>query len=273
MRELRGRNALVTGASRGIGPVLATALVREGVNLVITARSADQLESVAASLEAPGVRVVAVPADLARPEDRQSLVARAREELGETDLLVNNAGLRQAVAFAQVEPAEIDRVMQTNALAPMHLARLLLPGMLERRAGHIVNIASVAGKVGVPFEAAYSASKAALVEWSAALRVELKGTGVGVSCICPGYVHDPLTTPPAQRRRAPRLLGAVSPERVAEATVTAIQRERGEVLVMPLPVRPLLALAELAPGLRDRALAALGVKQRNRQIATSSEHD
>lgn len=273
MRELRGQNALLTGASRGIGPVIAHALAREGVNLALTARSADELGSVAADLAALGIRVAVVPADLANQASLQALARRAEHELGQVDILVNNAGLRQTVEFARLDPAGIDLVMQTNVLAPMHLARLLLPAMLDRRSGHIVNIASVAGKVGVPFEAAYSASKAAMIEWSAALRVELHGTGVGVSCISPGYVRDPDATPAAARRRAPRLIGAVPPERVARATVRAIQRDRGDVLVMPLPVRPLLALAELAPGLRDRALEALGVKRRNQRIATSTDRD
>jgi short-subunit dehydrogenase len=267
--ELRGKNVLLTGSSRGIGPVIAHALAREGANLALTARSADELGSVAADLAAEGVRVTVVPADLGDSEAIAPLIERVRRELGEVDVLVNNAGMRQTAEFASLDPSAMQEVMQTNVMAPMLLTRLLLPGMIERGSGHIVNIASVAGKVGVPFEAAYSASKAALVEWSAALRVELEGSGVGVSCICPGYVRATEATPSPRRRRAPRLIGSVPPARVAQAVVSAIRDNRREVLVMPLPVRPLLALAELSPWLRDRALGALGVKRRNRDVAAS----
>jgi short-subunit dehydrogenase len=190
MKNLRGKNAILTGGSRGMGPVIGRALAREGVNLVLVARTEGLLKEVAADLARVGVRTLAKPADLTDPEARRRLVAEATAELGPIDLLVNNAGVDQVGLFTDFSEADIARMVENNVTTPLMLTRLVLPGMLQRRRGHIVTLAALAGKKGGAYISTYSATKAALIEWNSALREELAGTGVGASVICPSFVSD-----------------------------------------------------------------------------------
>ena len=131
--------------------------------------------------------MLAVPSDVTKAADRQALVARAQAEFGRIDVLVNNAALEELGHYAEQDPATLERIIATNLLAPMLLARAVLPAMLAERCGHIVNIASLAGRTGMPFGAAYSGSKGGLAEWSISLAAELRDSGVAVSVICPGF--------------------------------------------------------------------------------------
>jgi short-subunit dehydrogenase len=258
MRNLRNTVALVTGASRGIGPHIARALAREGAQLALAARSAQALEGVAASLRADGARVVALPADVGRTEDRAALVRRVEESLGPIDLLVNNAGVESEGAFLSLGADAIDQTVAVNLTAPMQLTRLVLPGMLERRRGHVVNVASTGGKKGVAFDALYCGTKAGVIEWTSGLRSELKGTGVSLSAVCPGYVTgEGMFARFAMR--APWTIGSCTPEQVAAAVVVAIRRDRPETIVNSMPIRPLLALSALSPGLGLWIVDALGI--------------
>jgi short-subunit dehydrogenase len=249
---------LLTGASRGIGPHIARALAREGVDLAVTARSADQLRAIASELGALGVRAVAVPADLRNAAERERLVRDADALLGGIDILVNNAALDSSGAFASLDLPTLAATIDTNLTAPMHLTSLVLPGMRERRAGHIVNVASLAGKKAVPYEALYGGTKAGLIEWTSALRIELHGSGVSLSAICPGYV-----TGEGMFARwgvaPPRLVGSTTPSAVANAVVRAIRQDRAEVLVNSMPVRFWLALYALAPGFTARLVDLVGL--------------
>jgi short-subunit dehydrogenase len=263
MIQLRGGIALVTGGSRGLGPYIARALAREGMDVVLTARDAAGLEQVAASVRALGVRATTVPADLASAADRERL-AREAEAVGAIDVLVNNAGVEAEGPFTALDAATIARTVEVNVTAPIHLARLLLPGMVARRQGHLVHLASLAGKKGAPYDAVYSGTKAALVEWSSGLRPELRGTGVGSSVICPGYV----TGEGMFARfgmRPPPLLGSCTPEQVAQAVVRAIRKDEPEIIVNSRPVRPLLSLYQLFPSLGERLLGWLGVTEFQRR--------
>ena len=270
MKELRGKNAIITGTSRGIGPYIGRALAREGVNLAVAARSAEELEAVANELAALGVRTVAIPTDVTDDAARRALVERAEAELGPIDILVNNAGMEQVSRFARQAPEVIVKIIETNLIGSMLLARQMLPGMLERRRGHIVNMASLAGKKGTGYIAVYSATKAALIEWTAALRTELEGSGVGASVICPGFVSEAGMFV-GYGRPAPRLTGTVRPERVGSAVVRAIRNDLQEVLVSPSPIRPLLALNTLAPGLGNAVVKRMGVVGLFRGLAEERE--
>ena len=266
MKELRNKNAVLTGASRGIGPYIARALAEEGVNLALAARSALELEAVAAELAALGARAVAIPADVSDDAARRSLLQQAEAQLGPVDILVNNAGIEQVYSFAKQAPEEIARIINTNLVGSLLLTRQALPGMLERRRGHIVTIASLAGKRGMAYIATYSATKAGLIEWTGALRAELEGTGVSASVICPGFVADAGMFA-GYGRKAPRLAGTVPPARVAQAVVRAIRNDRGEVIVSPSPIRPLLALNTAAPGLGAAIVRRMGVVRFFRAVA------
>lgn len=258
MRRLRGANALVTGGSRGIGPHIARALAREGVNVAISARSAERLAEVATSLAIHGVGLAALPADLTIAHERGSLIDRAVDALGPIDILVNNAAVDSAGAFLALDGERVSAIVELNVVAPIELTRLVLPGMLARRRGHVVNLSSLAGKQGVPYDAVYSGTKAALVAWTHALGAEFRGAGVGFSVVCPGFVRGE-----GMFARfgveAPTIPGATTPDRVACAVLRAIRRDLAEVIVNPVPVRPLLALGATVPNHVTRLLDLLGV--------------
>ena len=253
MDNIAGKTIVLTGASQGLGLVMARALADAGAKLVLAARNADALAQVAQELQARGTRALAVPCDVTRERDRQTLLKQALAESGPIDVLVNNAGIEELAAYAEQDPAMVTRIIETNLLAPMLLARAALPAMLERKAGHIVNIASLAGRTGMPFGSAYAGSKGGLAEWSISLAAELQGSGVAVSVICPGFTGG--TGMHARKQLpAPRSIGESRPEDVANALLQTLKKPRVEIIVNPKPVRLLMALRALAP----EAALALG---------------
>ncbi|HEX4300491.1 MAG TPA: SDR family NAD(P)-dependent oxidoreductase [Gammaproteobacteria bacterium] len=266
MGPLSGKSVVLTGASQGLGVVMARALAAEGADLLLAARSEDKLKAVALAMP-PGSRVLVQVADVTSAADRSALLARAAREFGALDVLINNAGVEELGSYAEQEPAVLQRIVETNLLAPMFLTREALPAMLARGAGHVVNIASLAGRTGMPFGAAYSGSKGGLAEWSISLAAELRDTGVAVSVICPGFVAE---TGMFSRKGAPapRSIGASSPEAVANAVLKVLRTRKVEVVVNPKPVRLLMALKALSP---EAALAVgrrLGLLDFLKRIST-----
>jgi len=270
MEDLRGKNAVITGASRGVGVYIARALAAKGVNVALVARTADQLARVAQDLGNMGVQAIDVPADVTVAADRSALVAEVERRLGQIDILVNNAAIIEWSKFEQEEPADIGRIIETNLMAPLYLTRMVLPGMVERRSGHIINIDSLAGKVGIPFEAAYAASKGGLLQWSSALRVELEDAGVYVTSVLPSYITE-VGQWADTGLVAPRLAGAVSPRSVAAAVVQALRGNPPEIIVRSMPTRPLLALGELIPGIGARIMKSMGLVSMHRRLAERHE--
>jgi short-subunit dehydrogenase len=245
MANLTGKNIVLTGASQGLGEVMAHTLAAEGADLVLAARSIQKLADLAGSLPGVGSKVVK-RTDVTVAEDRAALIAFASREFGPIDVLVNNAGVEELGPFAEKDPAVLERIIATNLLAPMLLAREVLPAMLARGSGHVVNIASLAGRTGMPFGSAYSGSKGGLAEWSISLAAELSGSGVAVSVICPGFVDG---TGMFSRKHiaAPKSLGVSHPEDVARALLKVLVTRNVEVVVNPKPVRLLMALKALSP--------------------------
>ncbi len=272
MRRLQGRNGIITGASRGLGVYIARALAARGVNLMLVARSAGDLERVRSGIESLGVRCVCVAADVGDLAALGLLVSRAEAELGPVDLLINNAGIERSSDYHSLKLDEIQRALAVNLQAPMLLSRLVLPGMLERRRGHIVNVASLAGLAGIAFNEAYGATKHGLVGFTRSLRLSLqaRGTPVSASAVCPGYTR---TSGMYQQHvqnggvPAPFLLGAGRPEAVAAAVVRAIRRDLPEVIVNPMPVRPLLLLWNLFPRFAEWLQHKLGLTVMGRLVA------
>jgi NAD(P)-dependent dehydrogenase (short-subunit alcohol dehydrogenase family) len=179
--------ALVTGGGRGIGRAIALRLASEGWRVAITARSADQLAETAALKRGA---ITAIPADVSHPADVSSLMRRAEGELGPVDLLVNNAGTGGPMgAFWENDPEAWWRCLEVNLRGPMLLCREVMPGMVARRSGRIVNIASGAGTQAFPNMSAYVASKTALVRFSEQLAMEAQPFGVRVFPVGPGMVR------------------------------------------------------------------------------------
>ena len=273
MRELGGRTAIVTGASRGIGPYICRALAAEGMNIVLAARSLSGLDQVSAALQSAGAQTLVVSTDVADAHNRKTLVEQAVARFGAVDVLVNNAGIETAGEYATTGPAEIEQLLAVNLTAAMQLAREVLPGMLQRRRGHIVNIASLAGKAPVPYNVPYAASKAGLLGFSRSLHAELRGTGVGVSAISPGFVSDAGMFHDSSQLatvKASRMLGTSTPGHVAAAVVRAIRTNKVDTIVNhSRPMRPFFVLDAAAPGLVIRLLPLFGANRIMREMANA----
>lgn len=226
MRDLTGAVALLTGASSGIGPIIARRLHREGVRLVLSARRRPELEALARELV--GSRVVT--ADLSRRGEPERLA----DEVGPVDILIANAGVPASGSLLDLDVTHADRALDVNLRAPIVLTRRLLPGMVQRGRGHVVLMASMAGQVPMPKMTIYAATKFGLRGFGHALRAELRGTGVGVSLVSPIFVREAGMWAETGRR-AP--LGEVRPEQVAAAVVRAIRHDRSEVTVAPFGAR------------------------------------
>ncbi len=230
--ELRGASCILTGASRGLGVYIAEDLARRGVNLALAARSDEELQKTAEIAKRYGVEALPIPTDVSRRDDLESLIGKTKAEFGAIDILVNNAGIEHYVDFPAADPELIEEIMRVNFIAPATLTRLVLPDMIERGRGHIVNIASVAGKTAVPYNVIYSSSKHALVGFSWSLREELKDKGIGVSVVCPGFVSDSgMFHEWSKGKKPPGMTQSVTPEKVAAATIEAIEKNKAEVIV------------------------------------------
>jgi short-subunit dehydrogenase len=231
MTTIAGKTIVITGASRGLGASLAHALAQaDQVTIVGIARSSQELAVVGAEVTAAGGDWVGIPFDISQLERLPLLVETIQASVSQVDILINNAGIEIYSAFQDYSLADLQAVINTNLIAAMELSRLLLPEMLRRSSGHIVNMSSLAAKKGHPYDSIYSASKAGLQMWSDALRQELWKTGVEVSIICPGYVCDQglLTNTGIP---APKLAGSSTSERVVQAIVQAIMHNRAEIWV------------------------------------------
>jgi len=213
--RIKGKTAIVTGASSGLGRATALLLAKYGASVALVARRQELLEEVATEALAMGGggTVLAMPSDVGDPAQVSASMDLIRERLGEPDILVNAAGVGIWKRFAEVTDAEHHAMMQVNYWGAFHWIRHVLPGMRERRRGRIVNVSSGAGKIGFSVTSGYSASKFALTGLSEALHRELLGSGVGVSCIHPGSMrtsfwneaNTPTSQLPPLIRFAPKL--------------------------------------------------------------------
>ena len=246
-RSLHGKVVAITGAARGIGRATAWALAREGARIAIGDLDADLAEETAAALpaEAIGVRL-----DVTDRDSFAAFVARAEERLGPIDVLINNAGIMPLGRFWEEDDDVARRIIDVNVHGVLYGMKLVIPGMLRRGSGHIVNIASQAGKAGIPGGATYSASKHAVVGVSEAVRGELRDTGIEISCVMPVVVNTELGSGLVRSRG----VKPVEPEDVAEAIVGALKRPRFDVHV-PRSAGVVQILGALLPRAGREALA------------------
>ena len=212
---------VVTGASSGIGAATAEAFARKGARVVCVARRADKLAETVARCEAVGGRAVAVPADVADAHTPELVLKETESAFGPIDILVNNAGLGMALPAATVTMDDVRRVFEVNFFGPVALTLAVLPGMLDRKRGSIVNVTSVSGYVPNPGESPYGATKAALSRWAHGLAVELAGSGVHVGVVSPGPI-DTEMAPGADEYK----MKLYPPSVVADAITNAVEKER-----------------------------------------------
>jgi short-subunit dehydrogenase len=238
--DLSGRTALLTGASGGIGNAIARALHRQGATLKVSGRRAEVLEKLASELRD---RVEVLPADLSRLDEVASLAERA----GAVDIVVNNAGLPGSGELTEYSAEEVDRAIVVNLHAPIRLTHALLPAMLERGRGHLVYVSSAAGKIMFGGASLYTATKFGLRGFGASLHDELHGTGVGATTVFPGFISDAGMFADSGVK-LPTGVGTKPPEKVAEAVIEAIEKNRAEIDVAPVAVRATGKLAGIAPG-------------------------
>jgi short-subunit dehydrogenase len=247
---LRDRVVLVTGASRGIGAAVAVAAAAKGAKVGLLARTEDDLRGVLATV---GGRGAVAAADVADPAALHDAIASLEADLGPVDVLVANAGIGAYGPFVDITPEEMERLVRVNILGTMYPVRAVLPGMIARRRGHIVTIGSIAGRIGSPFEAAYSATKFAGVGFTEALAVEVAPYGVAVSLVNPGVVATAFGEARGHPydRASPK---PISAEAVAAAVIEAVERRRAEVYV-PRWFRPAVIVRHLLPPMFRRGTA------------------
>jgi 3-oxoacyl-[acyl-carrier protein] reductase len=202
LSNLEGKIALVTGAGRGIGKAVSLSLVQAGCRVVLSARTHEQIEAVQKEILSQGGDALAIPADLTMDEDVQRLVKETQAKWGAVDILINNAGWGKRASVVNASLTDWDQTFRLNLRAPMVLAKALLPSMIAKREGAVINIGSVSGKTGEANGAAYSASKFGLIGFTQSLYEEVREHGIKVAVILPGFVDTPLIPPNRQLDRS-----------------------------------------------------------------------
>ena len=241
------RTVLITGASSGIGKALARRLAAGGVEVALVARRRPEMESLAEEIRDAGGKAVVLPADLRQPEESRRVVTEAEQRFGRLDLLVANAGIGSDGPVTEVTWEKLSDTMMVNALAPMAAIHAALPGMLQRRFGYIAGISSLASYRGLPRSGAYSCSKAALSTFLESVRIDIRGSGVSVTDIHPGFIRTPMTS--RHEFIMPFLMEA---DRAAGIILDAIVR-RKPVCNFPWQMALVLRLVRaLPPSLFDR---------------------
>lgn len=260
--EITGRTALLTGATGGIGHAIARALHARGAKLILTGRRADVLEPLAAELSA-----TALAADLALRADVDRLI----DEAGHADIVVNNAALPASGPLLDFSVEEIDRALEVNLRAPTVLARHFGEAMAARGEGHIVFISSLSGKTGQAGSGLYSATKFGLRGLVQGLRGDLAPQNVGVSTVFPGFIRDAGMFHESGTV-LPKGVGTSTPEEVAKAVVSAIERNRFEVDVAPVGMRVVSTFASLAPATAAKLTHKVGGGKVAAQLAEGQRH-
>lgn len=242
--QLAGAVVVITGASSGIGEATAGAFAKRGAKVVLAARRLDRLEALADRIERAGGRSLAVPVDVTARDQLAALPTVVAEAFGPADVLVNNAGIPGGGKLDELSFEQIERIVRVNVLGVMNATRVFLPGMLKRGRGHVVNVASIAGRFAAPGASVYTATKHAVVAFSEALNYEAEPRGVLVTSVNPGLVRTegfPMKGVPSW--------ALLRTETVAEAMVDVVQRGIAPERSVPRWIAPAQAFRVLTPPL------------------------
>jgi len=265
--QIRNKKILLTGAAGGMGRLLANRLHQHGAVLALVDANEQALETVAAKLE----QGHPLAGDLSTAAGCRDVIARTKDSLGEIDILINLAGLMSFCCFEEENPEFMELLLQVNLLGAMRLTRGVLPAMLARNSGQIINIGSVFGTIGFAYFTTYSASKFALRGFSEALRRELADSQVGVTYIAPRAVKTPLNTGRIMRMGAATKMNMDAPEKVVEKILQTIERDCKERYI-GFPESLFARINALFPRLVDKALAGQNrlarkfAQQKNQEI-------
>ncbi|HVR44479.1 MAG TPA: SDR family oxidoreductase [Thermoanaerobaculia bacterium] len=245
----KGRHAVVTGASSGIGRAVAIELARRGARLTLGARREDELSATAAACRDAGSACTAVLTDVSLRDHCRRLIDRGVSENGPVDILVNNAGFAIFDEVAEARTDEVEAMMRTNFFGAFWCIEAVLPSMLERGEGAIVNVGSITGLMGYARMGGYCATKFAITGLTESLRAEVIDRGVRVSLVCPGTTETAffVTAERGKMPAASRLLLAIPPERVARAVVRAVETGRRRT-ILPLLAAAYMRFKEILPG-------------------------
>ena len=224
MESLQGKVALVTGAGKGIGRAVALALATEGVNVGLLARTDSDLPSLAAEIATHGVKTCSVVVDVADRAAMEAAAAQIAQELGPVDILINNAGIGHFAKFMEMEPAQWEHIIQVNLMGTYYATRAVLPDMIARQTGDIINISSTAGQRGAAGTSAYSASKFAVLGLTESLMQEVRKHNIRVSALTPSTVATPLALENKLTDGNPEKV--MQPEDLAEFIVAQLKLNR-----------------------------------------------
>jgi len=232
-RHFQGKTVLVTGASTGIGRCVALDYAKEGADLVLAARSRDKLESLALEIRALGRQSWVLPVDLSIPGEAARAVERALEEAGKIDILVNNAGIGYVEVVADLDMAKAREMFEIDFWSAVEATRAVLPHLVRRGSGQIINVSSIAGKRAFPASSMYNAAKFALEGFTEALRVEVMQCGIDVIAICPSvtgtdFFEHPYVKDSALREQS-RSVKPMTPEAVSRALIRASKKRKRDV--------------------------------------------
>jgi short-subunit dehydrogenase len=273
--DLDRATAIVTGGSRGIGPYIAEALAGQGARVALVARSGPELAANARRLSEAGAEVVAFAGDVTSAANRHELIEAVEHQLGPVDVLVNNAGGDLQREFHNLTEDEIAGVLELNLTSAIVLTRLLLPGMLQRGRGHVVNVSSMAGRVSFPYTEAYGAAKDGLIAFTRVLRADYRTRGVSGSTLILGPVGEvgigARTADELSLKLPP--VGLVSPSKIGTLTVQAIRSDKAELVVLPGPGKLLRGMLDRFPALGPAMNGATGTTKTMAAVAEYRERE
>ena len=232
MNRLANKVAVITGGSKGIGKAIALALSREGCHIVIAARSEDGLKKAERDISKTGVKVLSAKVDVRKMKDVESLARKVEQRLGSPHILINNAGIGRFAEVAKMKEEDFRSTLETNLFGAFFCTKVFLPGMIHRKEGHIINIASLAGKNTFASGSAYCASKHALIAFSECLMMEVRHHNIKVTAICPGTVQTDFSSGSRDKT------WALTSEDVSKAVLDVLTTSGGS-LISAVDLRPL----------------------------------